>query len=404
MYRLVSKVGGLACVRYAREDLLGHVTPLIERPRPTPMLSRVFVIAGSMFARPAVLGSAARLATRSCVRNSAHAFTLKERNPFDCHVYFEGESSRDAAVQLRERMRVAFPWMRFHRVFDRCIGPHPLPMWEADFAEYGNADRWEEVISWLERERGNLTVLVHPHSTDGSLADHTVHATWLGTPLQLRMRGQPSSSAARPGTARMAASPNPETRPAAAVGRRAASLQLATTLIGAASVAMPRGANGYDSLPSAAGPDPAALAAQREARKQKLRERAAKKNSEAAALAEKAAAATTSAEYVEALDAFSAWIVVQGPARSCVGSCQWLTAEDASPLPEGFRTREFVAMVKARKEALPQVAYECEMTRTNKGICLNAGKQAEAAYAAFLTELKGRAPLQYETPYGPVSF
>ena len=44
------------------------------------------------------------------------------------------------------------------------------------------------------------------------------------------------------------------------------------------------------------------------------------------------------------------------------------------------------------------------MTRDNKGVCYSAGPQAEGAYQAFLTELKKRAPLQYDTPYGPVAF
>lgn len=107
---------------------------------------------------------------------------------------------------------------------------------------------------------------------------------------------------------------------------------------------------------------------------------------------------------MDELDALSAWVVGQGPARSCIGSCQWLTAEDTSPLPEGFKTRELISSIRAAKEALPQVSYACEMTRTNGGVCFSAGRQAEGAYQAFLAQLKARAPLQYDTPYGLVSF
>ena len=144
-----------------------------------------------------------------------HPFTLRQRNPFDVHVYFDDDASRELALTLRQRMMSKFPWMRFYRVHDRCIGPHPAPMWEADFAEFGNVHRWDEVLAWLAHEHGTLSVLVHPHSTDGSWADHTRHATWLGEPLSLRLRPaaapQPAVSASvsrraadtRSGTAQM---------------------------------------------------------------------------------------------------------------------------------------------------------------------------------------------------------
>mmetsp|Transcript_14257 Transcript_14257/g.45996 ORF Transcript_14257/g.45996 Transcript_14257/m.45996 type:complete len:168 (-) Transcript_14257:1289-1792(-) len=116
-------------------------------------------------------------------------YTLKRRNPYDCHVYYRlDDGSRDEALALREAMRSAFPWMRFHRPFDRPIGPHPLPMWEADFASYEHRDRWPDVVAWLDARRGRLSVLVHPHSTDGDYADHTAHAFWAGDALPLRMR------------------------------------------------------------------------------------------------------------------------------------------------------------------------------------------------------------------------
>ena len=103
--------------------------------------------------------------------------------------------------------------MRFHRVHESCIGPHPLPMWEADFACRSNAEHWDEVVSWLAREHGTLSILVHPHSIDGSWEDHTRHAKWIGKKLQLRMR-RPSAPSAE------AASSAVPTRPVA-LGARA---------------------------------------------------------------------------------------------------------------------------------------------------------------------------------------
>ena len=178
----------------------------------------------------------------------------------------------------------------------------------------------------------------------------------------------------------------------------------AVTLHAAASMAITLPAAAYDAIPAATAPDPAALAEERAKKKKALQQRASKTNAEALALANAVSATTTSAAFVNALDRLSVWVVGQGSPRTCIGACQWLTAEDSSPLPEGFRTRELVLAVKATKDALPRIAYECEMTRTNQGICYSAGSQAEAAYQAFLAELKKRAPLQYETPYGPVAF
>ena len=117
------------------------------------------------------------------------AYTLKHRNPYDVHVYYDDEESRARAMELRDRMKVKFPWMRFHRPFDRPIGPHPVPMWEADFASYENRDRWDEVREWLESEAGDLSVLIHPHSTDSDYADHTKNAYWVGEALELCIQG-----------------------------------------------------------------------------------------------------------------------------------------------------------------------------------------------------------------------
>ena len=76
----------------------------------------------------------------------------------------------------------------------------------------------------------------------------------------------------------------------------------------------------------------------------------------------------------------------------------------SSPLPEGFETRKLIKLCKEALAALPRVGYECEKTRDNNGVCFNAGPLAETSFTAMLRELKKRAPLQYDTPYGPVSF
>jgi aromatic ring-cleaving dioxygenase len=125
-----------------------------------------------------------------------HTYTLKERNPYDVHVYYDDDDNntpqRDAAMALREKMRQEFPWMRFYAPKGRPIGPHPVPMWEADFGAYENRDQWSNVRDFLETNTNHgelLSVLIHPHSTDSDYADHTQHAYWVGTPIELLIQG-----------------------------------------------------------------------------------------------------------------------------------------------------------------------------------------------------------------------
>jgi aromatic ring-cleaving dioxygenase len=121
-----------------------------------------------------------------------HAYTLKERNPYDVHVYYNNDDTpqRDAAMALRETLQQQFPWMRFYPPRGRPIGPHPIPMWEADFGAYENRNQWSTLRDFLEANNpGNLSVLIHPHSTDSDYADHTKHAYWVGAPMELLIQG-----------------------------------------------------------------------------------------------------------------------------------------------------------------------------------------------------------------------
>ena len=115
-------------------------------------------------------------------------YQLKNRNPFDVHVYYDGSVQRTEAIQLREKMQEKFTWMTFYALRDRPIGPHPVPMWEADFSSYENRYKWNDVKDFIVKEHGNLSVLIHPHSTDGDYADHTRNAFWVGEELDLRIK------------------------------------------------------------------------------------------------------------------------------------------------------------------------------------------------------------------------
>lgn len=125
----------------------------------------------------------------SCSSSSSLGYALRKRNPYDVHVYYADDAQRDEALRLREKMSRRFSsWMRFYEPKSAPLGPHPVPMWEADFAAYENRHRLTEVCDFLKKERGTLSVLIHPHSTDGDFADHTRHAMWFGETLPLRIR------------------------------------------------------------------------------------------------------------------------------------------------------------------------------------------------------------------------
>lgn len=89
-------------------------------------------------------------------------------------------------MTLRTILKEEFSWMRFYPPKGRPIGPHPVPMWEADFAAYENRGQWVKVRDFLEANNpGNLSILIHPHSTESDYADHTKNAYWIGKPMEL---------------------------------------------------------------------------------------------------------------------------------------------------------------------------------------------------------------------------
>ncbi|CAB9503442.1 Dopa 4,5-dioxygenase family [Seminavis robusta] len=119
-------------------------------------------------------------------------YTLKERNPYDVHVYYSTPEQREQAMVLRDKLQKQFgEWMRFYEPKGKPIGPHPVPMWEADFGSYEHRRNLIQVRDFLEQQRGNLSILIHPHSTDTDYMDHTQHAIWLGEALDLKLEGWP---------------------------------------------------------------------------------------------------------------------------------------------------------------------------------------------------------------------
>lgn len=104
---------------------------------------------------------------------------------FDAHIYFL-ETELEAATFLRDQMKIRFNEQIGQQLFfvgdmiPVAIGPHPKPMFEANFT----LSLFSDVVLWLMKERGEFSVLVHPLSGDG-LYDHTQGAMWLGPSIEL---------------------------------------------------------------------------------------------------------------------------------------------------------------------------------------------------------------------------
>ncbi|WII73536.1 DOPA 4,5-dioxygenase family protein [Bdellovibrio sp. 22V] len=100
---------------------------------------------------------------------------------FDAHIYFSPES-RDMAEALRSHALKEFAGQKVFtgEMIPEAIGPHPIPMFEINFPK----EYFTDVVLWLMKNRGDLSVLVHELTGD-DLYDHTQAALWLGTPVSL---------------------------------------------------------------------------------------------------------------------------------------------------------------------------------------------------------------------------
>ena len=109
--------------------------------------------------------------------------TLYPTNDFEkyhAHIYF----SEDSTEQARSLCMDA--WLFCHvalgRFHTKPVGPHPL--WSCQLS-FDKAE-FSQLIPWLDSHRDGLTILVHPLTGD-ALAEHSTHARWLGSPLELNL-------------------------------------------------------------------------------------------------------------------------------------------------------------------------------------------------------------------------
>jgi len=160
----------------------------------------------------------------------------------------------------------------------------------------------------------------------------------------------------------------------AAATSRSASASRRDAIFGAAAGMLAFGvhaAGAYDAIPNVE-PDFAAMEKARA-------ERAAKSAIKTKSLTDKTNLLFTAKnedEWIAACDEVSLWVIGEGA------------------VPEGIRIKQLVAEIKLAFANLPQKAYACEYTRTNKGICYTPGKGAELAFDSMLKELRKYSMIQ----------
>ncbi len=97
---------------------------------------------------------------------------------YHAHIYYDS-NTRDVAARVREGLGARFD-VRLGRWHDIPVGPHPISMYQVAFA----VAEFPRVVPWLMIHREGLDVLVHPETGD-DVIDHTDHAMWLGTKIDL---------------------------------------------------------------------------------------------------------------------------------------------------------------------------------------------------------------------------
>ncbi|KAJ3395948.1 hypothetical protein HDV05_003259, partial [Chytridiales sp. JEL 0842] len=106
--------------------------------------------------------------------------TPDQGNGFDVHVYYRPHQ-KQFAQQLYNTIPILFPTLKLFKFWEDPVGPHTLPMFEVDLcspAEFGL------FVPWILFARGELSVLVHPHSGEGEKRDHTKNAVWMGEKVE----------------------------------------------------------------------------------------------------------------------------------------------------------------------------------------------------------------------------
>ena len=95
---------------------------------------------------------------------------------YHAHIYWHNDQQKTQALKLRENLQNLGCWLG--QVMDQPIGPHPLPMYQANYSDENTA----EVERFLSKQ--DLTILLH-EDTGNHIDDHTTGVRWIGEVLEL---------------------------------------------------------------------------------------------------------------------------------------------------------------------------------------------------------------------------
>jgi DOPA 4,5-dioxygenase len=99
---------------------------------------------------------------------------------YHAHVYFD-PATRPVAERIRNAIAGKFT-VELGGFSDEPRGPHPVSQFNVIF----QAPEFQSIVPWLMFNREGLDVLVHP-LTEDMVDDHSIHALWLGTPIELKL-------------------------------------------------------------------------------------------------------------------------------------------------------------------------------------------------------------------------
>jgi aromatic ring-cleaving dioxygenase len=114
---------------------------------------------------------------------------------FHAHIYYDPATTRAEAEQLRTWIDQRFS-VTLGRWHDAKVGPHDQAMFQVAFA----TDVFPELVPWLMLNHGQLSILVHPNTTNPR-RDHLADALWVGSPLAVHGEKLPEQAAMEPAPA-----------------------------------------------------------------------------------------------------------------------------------------------------------------------------------------------------------
>jgi len=96
---------------------------------------------------------------------------------YHAHIYWKDLQQREIAMLTRTYLHDR--GCELGRIWDRPIGPHPLPMFQVIYDSVIK-DCIESYLSGID-----LTILLHEDIGEDHVRDHTEGARWINGPLEL---------------------------------------------------------------------------------------------------------------------------------------------------------------------------------------------------------------------------